>query len=94
VFLTFSSKENQGKKFENAPFSFGNEMYEDVMRERAFYTSSFRDEMYGDVKTSRYNVRGCIVRGRNVRGHNGDVSYKYRRQSQTSCMSMPVGYGQ
>jgi hypothetical protein len=27
---------------------------------------SFGDETYGDVKTSRENVRGLIVRGRNV----------------------------
>ncbi len=32
--------------------------------------SHFRDETYGDVKTTGYNVRGRIVRGLNVRGRN------------------------
>jgi hypothetical protein len=30
---------------------------------------SFRDEMYGDVKTSGDNVQGHIVRGHIVQGH-------------------------
>jgi hypothetical protein len=36
------------------------------------YCSSdlFRDEMYRDVKTSWNNLRGCIIRGQNIWGHN------------------------
>jgi hypothetical protein len=34
-----------------------------------FGCDSFRDETYGDVKTSGNNVRGRIIRGQNVRGH-------------------------
>jgi hypothetical protein len=30
----------------------------------------FMDETYGDVKTTENNVRGHIVRGLNIRGHN------------------------
>jgi hypothetical protein len=30
----------------------------------------FRDEMYGDIKTPGYNVRGRVEQGLNIRGHN------------------------
>ncbi len=32
--------------------------------------SHSRDETYGDIKTSGYNVWGCIVKRLNVQGHD------------------------
>ncbi len=62
-------KKIREQKFENTPFSFGDETYGDAnIRERRFeHASSFSDETYGDVETSGYNVHGRIVRGRNLR---------------------------
>ncbi len=63
-------KKIREKKFENVPFSFGDETYGDNEQGTGILNTpnSFRDETYGDVKMSGYNVRGHIVWERNIRG--------------------------
>ncbi len=71
MFLIFSSpKKIREKKFENAPFSFGDETYRDNEQGTGILNTpkSFRDETYRDVKMSWYNIRGHIVWERNIRG--------------------------
>jgi hypothetical protein len=34
------------------------------------WSPHFTDEMYVDVKTPEYNIRGLIIPGLNVQGHN------------------------
>ncbi len=79
MFLIFSSpKKLREQKFENAPFSFGDETYGDNEQGTGILNTpkSFRDETYGDVKMSGLTY-GVISYGSVTYGDvpYGDVSY-------------------
>ncbi len=56
-FWSFLQKKIREQKFENAPFSFGDEMYGDVMNlERAFYPSSYESYENSTFSSSRMSI--------------------------------------